>query len=75
MNFFFVLFLYLQDALNTIESVEQILKTVSKTKPLLPSQLVRHREIQLPDGKMGVCMCAFVLAFKTRTRINFLHSK
>lgn len=44
----FVLF---QEALDTAELVEKIIKEDSKTKPLLPLQLIRHREIQLPDGK------------------------
>ncbi|XP_072026752.1 insulin-degrading enzyme-like [Amphiura filiformis] len=39
-----------QDAIDTIGYVEKVLQNVSKTKPLLPSQLVRHRELQLPDG-------------------------
>ncbi|XP_070539954.1 insulin-degrading enzyme-like [Ptychodera flava] len=39
-----------QTALELISDVEQRLVTNSKTKPLLPSQLVRHRELQLPDG-------------------------
>ncbi|PIK49484.1 putative insulin-degrading enzyme isoform X5 [Apostichopus japonicus] len=39
-----------EKALQTLEMVESILKENSKTKPLLPSQRMRHREIQLPDG-------------------------
>ena len=31
--------------------METILKENSKTKPLLPQQLMRHREIQLPSGE------------------------
>lgn len=39
-----------EDALETVDVVERILKDRSKTKPLLPAQLIRHREIQLPGG-------------------------
>ncbi|XP_033632870.1 insulin-degrading enzyme-like [Asterias rubens] len=39
-----------QQALEAMEMVETVLKTKGNTKPLLPSQLIRHREIQLPDG-------------------------
>ncbi|XP_022094344.1 insulin-degrading enzyme-like [Acanthaster planci] len=39
-----------QQALNALEMVESILKEQGNSKPLLPSQLARHREIQLPDG-------------------------
>ncbi|PFX29777.1 insulin-degrading enzyme-like [Stylophora pistillata] len=39
-----------EEALDTAELVEKIMKEDSKTKPLLPLQLIRHREIQLPDG-------------------------
>nr|XP_058959294.1 insulin-degrading enzyme-like isoform X2 [Pocillopora verrucosa] len=39
-----------EEALDTAELVEKIIKEDSKTKPLLPLQLIRHREIQLPDG-------------------------
>lgn len=44
-------FALFQEALDTAELVEKIIKEDSKTKPLLPLQLIRHREIQLPDGK------------------------
>ena len=44
-------FALFQEALETAELVEKIIKEDSKTKPLLPLQLIRHREIQLPDGK------------------------
>lgn len=47
----FVDFALFQEALDTAELVEKIMKEDSKTKPLLPLQLIRHREIQLPDGK------------------------
>lgn len=40
-----------QDAVVTADLVEKIIKEDSKTKPLLPLQLIRHREIQLPGGK------------------------
>ncbi|XP_038070879.1 insulin-degrading enzyme-like [Patiria miniata] len=39
-----------QEALDAQEMVESILKEQGNSKPLLPSQLMRHREIQLPDG-------------------------
>ena len=44
-------YFYLQEALGTSDLVETILKENSKTKPLLPQQLMRHREIQLPSGE------------------------
>ena len=39
-------------ASSTMETLENILKTNSRSKPLLPSQLKRQREIQLPDGEI-----------------------
>ncbi|XP_068709633.1 insulin-degrading enzyme-like [Montipora foliosa] len=39
-----------KEALDTVDLVETILKENSKTKPLVPVQLIRHREIQLPSG-------------------------
>ncbi|KAJ8025523.1 Insulin-degrading enzyme [Holothuria leucospilota] len=39
-----------EKALNILELVENILKENCRTKPLLPSQRIRRREIQLPDG-------------------------
>jgi len=39
-----------EEALETTELVETILKENSKTKPLLPQQLIRHREVQLPSA-------------------------
>ncbi|XP_041476883.1 insulin-degrading enzyme-like isoform X1 [Lytechinus variegatus] len=39
-----------EQAASTMESLENILKTNTRSKPLLPSQLKRQREIQLPDG-------------------------
>lgn len=40
----------MQEALDTLHLVEENLKENSKTKPLVPVQLIRHREIQLPSG-------------------------
>lgn len=40
----------MQEALDTVHLVEENLKENSKTKPLVPVQLIRHREIQLPSG-------------------------
>ena len=45
-----------EQATVTMETLENILKTSSRSKPLLPSQLKRQREIQLPDGKMLCCI-------------------
>jgi len=39
-----------EEAVVTAELVDKIIKEDSKTKPLLPLQLIRHREIQLPSG-------------------------
>lgn len=39
-----------EEALDTVHLVEENLKENSKTKPLVPVQLIRHREIQLPSG-------------------------
>lgn len=44
-------FSLLQEAVVTAELVDKIIKEDSKTKPLLPLQLIRHREIQLPSGE------------------------
>ena len=41
-----------EQATVTMETLENILKTSSSSKPLLPSQLKRQREIQLPDGEI-----------------------
>lgn len=41
-----------EQASSTMETLENILKTNSRSKPLLPSQLKRQREIQLPDGEI-----------------------
>lgn len=35
--------------------VEDTLIEHAHTKPLLPSQLVRYREVQLPDSKLKYC--------------------
>lgn len=53
--------------------LEDTLIEHAHTKPLLPSQLIRYREVQVPDGmylsttfikqkqkRYGVCMHAFV---------------
>lgn len=47
----FLCFALLQEAVVTAELVDKIIKEDSKTKPLLPLQLIRHREIQLPSGE------------------------
>ncbi|XP_071947721.1 insulin-degrading enzyme-like [Antedon mediterranea] len=39
-----------QRALEVVDMIENELKNTCSTKPLLASQLVKHREIQLPDG-------------------------
>jgi len=39
-----------EEAVVTADLVEKIIKEDSKTKPLLPLQLIRHRELQLPSG-------------------------
>lgn len=44
-------FLLLQAALGIMQMVEDTLIEHAHTKPLLPSQLVRYREVQLPDSK------------------------
>lgn len=41
----------LQAALGIMQMVEDTLIEHAHTKPLLPSQLVRYREVQLPDSK------------------------
>ncbi|CAG2227488.1 IDE [Mytilus edulis] len=43
-----------QIALDIVETVESILTTKCNTKPLLPSQTKRLRELQLPDGSSFV---------------------
>ncbi|XP_033106697.1 insulin-degrading enzyme-like [Anneissia japonica] len=39
-----------QRALEVVDMIETVLNDHCATKPLLPSQLVKQREIQLPDG-------------------------
>lgn len=41
----------LQSALGMMQMVEDILIEHAHTKPLLPSQLIRYREVQIPDGR------------------------
>lgn len=41
-----------QAALGIMQMVEDTLIEHAHTKPLLPSQLVRYREVQLPDSKL-----------------------
>ena len=43
--------IFLQEALVAVDMVETKLKENAKVKPLLPVQLIRHREFQLPSGK------------------------
>ena len=42
---------YLQQAMDMVDTVESGLKTHFATKPLLPCQLIRDREVQMNDGK------------------------
>ena len=44
-------YLLSQAALGIMQMVEDTLIEHAHTKPLLPSQLVRYREVQLPDSK------------------------
>lgn len=44
--------LFPQAALGIMQMVEDTLIEHAHTKPLLPSQLVRYREVQLPDSKL-----------------------
>lgn len=46
--------LFPQAALGIMQMVEDTLIEHAHTKPLLPSQLVRYREVQLPDGKLDI---------------------
>ncbi|XP_032806215.1 insulin-degrading enzyme [Petromyzon marinus] len=43
-----------EGALETMAMVEDTLVRLAHSKPLLPSQLTRHREVQLPDGRWFV---------------------
>ncbi len=40
-----------QSALGMLQMLEDTLIEHAHTKPLLPSQLIRYREVQVPDGK------------------------
>lgn len=40
-----------QSALGMMQMVEDTLIEHAHTKPLLPSQLIRYREVQIPDGR------------------------
>lgn len=44
-------FLSLQSALGMMQMVEDTIIEHAHTKPLLPSQLIRYREMQVPDGR------------------------
>lgn len=48
-------YLFSQAALSIMQMVEDTLIEHAHTKPLLPSQLVRYREVQLPDSKLKYC--------------------
>lgn len=50
--------LFPQAALGIMQMVEDTLIEHAHTKPLLPSQLVRYREVQLPDSKLE-CLINF----------------
>ncbi|XP_028391087.1 insulin-degrading enzyme-like [Dendronephthya gigantea] len=39
-----------EEALDIASKVENVFKQNSSSRPLLPSQLTKHREVQLPDG-------------------------
>lgn len=41
----------LQSVLGMIQMLEDTLIEHAHTKPLLPSQLIRYREVQVPDGR------------------------
>ena len=41
----------LQSALGMMQMLEDTLIEHAHTKPLLPSQLIRYREVQVPDGR------------------------
>lgn len=53
-----------EEALGTSDLVETILKENGKTKPLLPQQLMRHREIQLPSG------CSYLFEMENEVHNN-----
>lgn len=53
-----------EEALGTADLVKTILKENSKTKPLLPQQLIRHREIQLPSG------CSYLFEMENEVHNN-----
>lgn len=40
-----------QSALGMMQMLEDALIEHAHTKPLLPSQLIRYREVQVPDGR------------------------
>lgn len=40
-----------QSALGMMQMLEDTLIEHAHTKPLLPSQLIRYREVQVPDGR------------------------
>jgi len=43
-----------QTCLELVGVVEDALRKGAGSKPLLPSQFVRHRQVQLPDGRYVV---------------------
>ena len=46
-----------QSALGMMQLLEDSLIEQAHTKPLLPSQLIRYREVQVPDGRSNARPC------------------
>ena len=55
----FITDLWLQQAMNMVDTVESGLKTHFATKPLLPCQLIRDREVQMGDGNISFAVCVY----------------
>uniref|UniRef100_A0A671RBQ6 Insulin-degrading enzyme n=1 Tax=Sinocyclocheilus anshuiensis TaxID=1608454 RepID=A0A671RBQ6_9TELE len=58
-----------QSALGMMQMLEDTLIEHAHTKPLLPSQLIRYREVQVPDGK-----CLASQTSMQHLRRSYIHS-
>lgn len=56
--------------MDMVDTVESGLKTHFATKPLLPCQLIRDREVQMNDGKKITWTC---FSFNFNTFVSFVY--
>ena len=53
-----------------IEEVTKLITEHSKTKPLLPLQRMRHREINLPNGKPTVVHVVYSVVLPSQQSLS-----